>query len=317
VLLFYVIAFSNKSPFGGFRGSCGKDRINRNPRNCLAALFVTAILAASSFAHPGHDAAKTPAPVTAIDSIKVAQPAVDTSSDSGAVGVDEKLGGRVPLDAPLVNEKGETVTLGSLIQGPTILSIVYYKCTNECGALLTGMASALRTFADDPRTAPNVITMSVDESETTADAAKARSIAFEAIEKPYPADRWRFLTGPEKSITRITTAVGFRFVKKADDVDHPLCLIVLSPDGRIVRYIMGTEFLPMDISMSLMEASKGAIQPTIARVLRVCFSYDPKSHRFVFNILKVSATVIFTLLGVFIVYLIVSGHKRKMRASRR
>jgi protein SCO1/2 len=290
--------------------------LKRIERNRLAAIFVTAALAASSFAYPGHAVAKTSVPVSAIDSIRIAQPAADTSSDSGAVGVDEKLGDRVPLDAPLVNEKGDTVTLGSLIKGPTILSIVYYKCTNECGALLTGIASVLRTFADNPQTAPNVITMSIDESETTADAAKARSIAFEAIEKPYPVDRWRFLTGPEKSITRITAAVGFRFMKKADDVDHPLCLIVLSPDGKIVRYVMGTDFLPMDVSMSLMEASKGAIQPTIARMLRVCFSYDPKSHRFVFNILKVSATVIFTLLGVFIVYLVVSGHKRRMRASR-
>jgi len=52
---------------------------------------------------------------------------------------------------------------------------------------------------------------------------------------------------------------------------------VLSPQGKVVRYIMGTDYLPMDISMSLMEASNGTVQPTIARVLRACFSYDPKA----------------------------------------
>jgi hypothetical protein len=68
--------------------------------------------------------------------------------------------------------------------------------------------------------------------------------------------------------------------------------------------------------MSLMEASNGTVQPTIARVLRACFSFDPKSHRFVFNILQVSATVIFSLLGIFIVFLVVLGRKRASREQR-
>jgi protein SCO1/2 len=247
--------------------------------------------------------------------------AIDTSTagiaaDSGAMGIDEKLGSMVPLDLPFVTENGDTVLLKDVFKGPTILSILYYKCPNACNMLIMSIANVLRSITDKPGLAPNVITMTVDEHEMPADAMKAKTIAFETLQKPYPADRWHFLTGSAASIKKTTDAVGFRFVKKGDEFDHPLCLIILSPQGKVTRYIMGTDYLPMDITMSLMEASAGTARPAIARVLRACFSYDPKSHRYVFNILRVSATVIFSLIGIFIVYLVVSGRKRHARGQR-
>jgi protein SCO1/2 len=237
---------------------------------------------------------------------------VDAVKDSvsGPMGIDEKLGNQVPLDAMFATETGDSVKLGDLVKGPTVLSFLYYGCANECGTLLNGTATVLRAFADKPATAPRVVFISVSDRETPLDAMKAHTIGFQSIQKPYPADRWRFLTGPAQSIKKVTDAVGFRFVKKGDDFDHPLCLIILSPDGKVMRYLNGTDFLPMDLGISLMEAARGSMQPTIARVLRFCFSYDPKSHAFVFNILRVSATIIFSLLGLFIVYLIVSTRKR-------
>jgi protein SCO1 len=236
---------------------------------------------------------------------------------SGTMGVEEKLGSSVPLDVPFTTENGDTVRLGTLLKGPTVLSILYYRCPNACNMLLVSIANVLRSYADNPKTAPNVISISIDEHETPQDAMKARDIAFASIQKPYPADRWRFLTGSDESIDKVADAVGFHFVKKGDEFDHPLCIIILSPRGKVVRYILGTDYLPVDLAMSLMEASSGSVQPTIARVLRACFSYDPASHRLVFNVLRVSATVIIALLAIFITYLIVSGKKRKAKGIQR
>lgn len=232
------------------------------------------------------------------------------------MGVEEKPGAMVPLNLPFVTENGDTVLLKDVLKGPTILSILYYKCPNACNLLLLGIANVLTKISDQPGKAPNVICMSVDERETPADAMKAKTIAFEALQKPFPGDRWHFLTGNAASIRKATAAVGFRFVKRGDEFDHPLCLIVLSPEGKVTRYIMGTDYLPIDITMSLMEASSGTIRPAIARALRACFSYEPKSHQYVFNILRVSATVIFSLLGIFIAYLIISGRKRRAKGNR-
>jgi protein SCO1/2 len=238
-------------------------------------------------------------------------------SASSTMGVDEKLGSMVPLDVPFTTETNDTVQLKTLVKGPTILSLLYYRCPNACNLLLVSIANVLRPYADKPETAPNVISISVDDRETPADAMKAREIAFAAIEKPYPADRWHFLTGSAESVDKVADAVGFHFVKKGEDFDHPLCIIILSPRGKVVRYILGTDYLPVDLAMSLMEASSGAVQPTIARVLRSCFSIDPKSHRLVFNLMRVSATVILTLLAIFITYLVVSGRKRMTKGKHR
>ncbi|HMD68590.1 MAG TPA: SCO family protein [Chitinivibrionales bacterium] len=287
-------------------------------RRCAVCSFLVVIAATLCplFAHGGHSHKPDLRQGAAIDSIALLPAAADTVT-SGAMGMDEKPGALVPLDIPFVTQTGDTIRLRDIVKGPTILSLLYYKCPDACSTLLTSIANVLRPFTDKPGTAPNVITISIDENETPADAMKARTIAFEAVQKPYPAQRWHFLTGPAESIKKVTAAVGFRYVKKGNEFDHPLGLIILSPQGKVTRYILGTDFLPMDITMSLMEASNGTVQPTIARVLRACFSYDPKSHRFVFKILQVSATVILTLLGIFVAYLIASGRKRKQLEPRR
>jgi protein SCO1 len=278
----------------------------------FVAIIAVSALGSPLFAHGGHSHQQAASRGTALDSITFRPASVDTAA-TGIMGMEERPGALVPLDLPFVTERGDSVRLGAVVTGPTILSLLYYKCPDACSILLTSIANALRPFSDKPETAPNVVCISIDEKETPTDAMKAKTIALEAVQKPYPAQRWHFLTGPAESIKQVADAVGFRFVKKGDEFDHPLGIIILSPQGKVVRYILGTDYLPMDISMSVMEASTGTVQPTIARVLRACFSYDPKSHRFVFNILQVSATVIFTLLGIFIVYLIVSGMKRTSR----
>jgi len=264
--------------------------------------------AGSISAHPGHHghAAK----VGSTDTPALEKISLPPDRSAGSIGIDEKLGSQVPLDLTFATETGDSVKLGDLVKSPTILSFLYYGCSDACGTLLMGVATVLRSFADKPASAPNVIFISVSDRETPAIAMKTHAICFESIQRPYPADRWHFLTGSAQNIKKITDAVGFRFVKKGDDYDHPLGLIILSPRGRVMRYINGTDFLPMDISLSLMEAAKGTVQPSIARVLRFCFSYDPKSRAFVFNILRVSATVIFSLLGIFIAYLIFSTRKK-------
>jgi protein SCO1/2 len=233
---------------------------------------------------------------------------------SPVMGIEEKLGTVLPLDLPFVTESGDSIRLGDIIKEPTILSILYYKCPNACNLLLTSIADVVRSYATKP-TAPTIICITVDETETPADARRAKAIAYQALQNNYPPEKWHFLTGSAESIRAVTDATGFHFVKRGDDFDHPLGIVILSPAGKVVRYIMGTDYLPMDVSMSLMEAAAGTLQPTIARVLRACFSYDPQSHRFVFRILQVSATVIFSLIGGFILFLILSGRKRRPRGD--
>jgi protein SCO1 len=234
-----------------------------------------------------------------------------TQSVWEGVGIEEHLGGVVPLDASFTLEDGSSTTLGSLIHAPTILALVYYKCPNACDFLLTGMASVLKLLPATPGKDYQVITLTIDDRETVADALKAKKIGLESIEAPFPSEAWRFLTGKESDIRTVADAIGFHFVRNGDDFDHPLGLVVLSPKGKIVRYITGTDFLPVDLKMSIMEASTGTVGPTIAKVLRFCFSYDPQNRDFVFNTLKVTAIVTILVACGLVLYLVLAVRKRK------
>jgi protein SCO1 len=231
----------------------------------------------------------------------------------GQVGIYENFGGQVPLDAGFRDENGAPVSLRQLMHAPTILALVYYKCPNVCDFLLTGLAGSLKTLDATPGKDFSVITISIDENETPADARRARRIALESIEKPFPPAAWRFLTGAQSSITAVAQAVGFRYIRTATGFDHPVGIVVLSSTGKIIRYMEGADFLSADLKLSLLEASQGRVGPTIARVLRFCFTTDPKSHKLAFNLMRIVGTVTLLAACALVTYLIIASRKRRGR----
>lgn len=192
------------------------------------------------------------------------------SEASGVVGIEEKLGSRVPLDLEFRDENGARIRLRQLVTVPTILALVYYKCPNVCDLLLTGIAGMIRGLDAEPGRDYRVVTVSIDESETPSDARHAKTISLETIERLFPPEDWRFLTGDRPEIAALADAVGFRFARRDGGFDHPVCLIFLSPDGKLTHYIYGADFLPADVKLSLLGARSGAIAPSIASLLRFC-----------------------------------------------
>jgi len=227
------------------------------------------------------------------------------------VGVDQKLGSFVSLDSRFVGEQGEALTLRQLVTAPTILALVYYECPNVCDLLLTGLAGALGPLGAQPGKDYNVVTISVDPRETPKDAQKAKRIGLATIQGPFPPGSWRFLTGDEQNIRAVAQSVGFHYRQSGDGFDHPVAIVILSPDGKIVRYMFGADFLPADLKLSLLEAQKGAIGPTIARLARICFRVDPKSHTLVFMTMRVVATVTLACAAALVLYLVLSSRRRK------
>jgi protein SCO1/2 len=130
------------------------------------------------------------------------------------------------------------------------------------------------------------------------------------IQKPFPEDAWRFLTGDKDNIHKLTDAVGFHFKRAGEDFEHPVSVMILAPDGKITRYMYGTDFLPFDLKMALMEASQGKIGPAISKVVRFCFSYDSKANKLVFNTLKVTGTLTLLFALSFVVFLLFKAKKQ-------
>jgi protein SCO1/2 len=253
--------------------------------------------------------------LTAAILLVAAGAAAHEATTAAWIGTEEQLGSYVPLSIRLIGEDGGPVSLGDLVRTPTILSLVYYHCPDSCTLLLQGIAQVLKPLQGTPGRDYSVLTVSFDPAETPEMAQQQKTISLESIGAPFPPASWRFLTGDAENVDRLTDAIGFHYVKNGDDFDHPLGLVILSPDGKIVRYITGTDFLPMDVNMSLMEASTGTVRPTIAKLLRFCFSYNPQSRQFAFNTLKVSALVILALVMSLVLFLVFGGRKRRAQGG--
>lgn len=238
---------------------------------------------------------------------------VEQPKDLSGIGIDEKLGQVIPLDLTFYDENGNVVNLRQLIQTPTILAPVYYSCPDVCSFLLFNLAGVINKMPSEPGKDYRVLALSFDETEKSSLALEKKKMYLKMIEKPFPEDAWRFLTGDKDNIHQLTDAVGFRFKRHSKDFLHPISLVILSPDGKITRYIYGTEFLPLDLKMALMEASEGRIGPTLSRVLRFCFSYDPKGRKYVFNTLKVTGIVTLVFALSLILFLVFKGKRQSTK----
>ncbi len=223
----------------------------------------------------------------------------------------EQLGQPLPLELEFTDSDGQKVKLGQLIDRPTLVVPVYYECRNVCNYLLGGLAKVLPQLKLDAGDDYNIVTFSIDPSETTELAAHSKKTFLTAIQAPFPAAAWHFLTGKQQQIRQLTDAAGYYYKKEGVDFLHPIVAFVVNERGEIVRYLTGQRFLPLDLSMALFEASENRIGVPIRKALEFCFSYDPQGRKYVFNLLRVSGTVILLTLGSFLTYLVLSGRKKK------
>jgi protein SCO1/2 len=242
---------------------------------------------------------------------------VEQSKDLSGIGIDERLGQFVPLDLTFNDEDGNPVTFKQLVHAPIILTPVYLHCPNVCSLLLQNLADVLNRLPAEPDKEYKVISISFDETERPDLALQKKKTYLKMIQKPFPENAWRFLTGDKENIRKLTDAIGFHFRRVGEDFEHPVALIILAPDGKIVRYMYGADPLPFDLKMALVEASQGKIGPAISKVVRFCFSYDPKANKLVFNTLKVTGTVTLLFALSFIVFLLFKGKKQQTQQEKR
>ena len=238
----------------------------------------------------------------------------ESTATRADIGIDEKLGQYIPADSVFVDENGNSVNLRNMIDKPTIVAPVYFSCTHECPMLLNGVADVLGKMDNmKPGKDFQVIALSFDDKDTPAVARDKKRNYIKAIGHPFPEDAWIFLTGDEPGIRQFTDSIGFKFQRDgAHDFSHPVTLVVIAPGGKIVRYIEGVDFLPFEVTMALNEAATGQVGSTTRKVLLYCFSYDPLKKTYVFNILKVTGTVMILFVGSFFTYLMISTkNKRK------
>jgi protein SCO1/2 len=197
----------------------------------------------------------------------------------------EHLGALVPLDLKFTSAQGKTVPLGTYFnQGkPVILVLAYYTCPTVCTVVMDKLAECLDHLDYTVGKDFNIAVVSIDPTNTTKMAADKKDLYLTAYgheaDKAAVAAGWEFHTATLENSRRLAEAVGwqYRFLPESGQYSHPVAIMVLTPDGRVARYIYGLEYPPRDVKLALLEAAGGKIASASLgdRFLMFCFHYDP------------------------------------------
>ncbi|HWG59690.1 MAG TPA: SCO family protein [Candidatus Acidoferrales bacterium] len=199
------------------------------------------------------------------------------------VGVDQKLNAQVPLALTFRDEHGATVQLGQFFAGkPVVLSLVYFTCPMLCTQLLNGVERGLKQVSLEPGKDFNLITVSIDPSDTPADANAKHALYTGLYGNSGAPAAWHFLTGAEPQIKALADSVGFRYAYDAQSKQfaHASVVMLLTPEGRISKYFYGINFSPRDLRLGLVQASEGKIGTPADQVLLFCYHYDPHTGKY-------------------------------------
>ena len=237
------------------------------------------------------------------------------------IGFDQYIDQRVPLDTTFRDEAGATVRLGDYFGNkPVVLVFAYYDCPMLCTQVINGLSSALGVMSLNPGRDFEIVTVSFNPRDTPASAAAKKASYLERYRRPGAAAGWHFLSGDQANIDRLTRAAGFRYAWDAatKQYAHPSGVIVLTPDGRLSKYLFGIEYGPRDLRLGIVEASAGRIGTPVDSLLLYCYHYDPMTGRYGLAIMRVirmagAATVL--AIGAFIVVMVRRERKTGARTA--
>lgn len=226
------------------------------------------------------------------------------------VGVVEHLGETIPLELKFLNENNDSVSLKELVTKPTIFNFVYFDCPGLCSPLLSGVSDAVTKLDMKLGEEYQVITISFNTKDTPEKAREKKENFVQKISQENRA-AWLYLTGSQQNIDAVTDALGFKYKPTGLDFSHPSVIILVSPEGKITRYLYGLTFLPFDLKMAIIESQKGLARPSINKVLELCFAYDPQSRGYTLQVTTIMGALILGIAILAFIVLLIKGRKRK------
>lgn len=299
-------------------------RVRRATAIFAAALSLVPCLAQS----PASPKATEGAVVTRVPSIDAASGASSVKPEDlppprRGVDIDEHLGRTLPLELDFVNSVGERVYLKDYFKDnrPAIVALVYYRCPVVCSVVMEKLAQCLGkldlTLGKDFK----VLMFSFNPLETTEEASKLRSYYLAGYPRemlPEWSRAWEFHTGEAASAKTLADALGFRYrMLDNGEYSHPVAFFVVTPDGRVSRYIYGFDYPPRDVKLALNEAASGRLMTSLGdRLSAFCYMWDPAKQGYTLQamrVMQVGGVLTLLALGTLVGSLIVVERVKKRK----
>lgn len=232
-------------------------------------------------------------------------PSAAVPSELDGVGITEKLGtSLVELKTQFVRQDGKVFKFPELLQGrPLIISPIYYACPGLCNFHLNGLIDGLKTMDWNPGQQFDLVVVSFDSKEGPDLADKKRNTYLKVYNRPSAIDGMNFYTSDEAGIKELTQAIGFTMKWNSDinEWAHASAAIVVTPEGKISRYLPGVFFENKTLKLAITEAGRGVVGSIMDRAALFCFKYDPKAGKYVlasFRLMQFGGGLI--VLGLFV-----------------
>jgi protein SCO1 len=225
------------------------------------------------------------------------------------IGIDEKLNQQVDANLTFLDGEGRTVALKDILHKdrPVVLNLVYYSCRTLCGFVLNGALNSLKKVPYTAGRDIEVVTISFDPKERPELAKGKKESILKEYGRAEAKEGWHVLVDKDGNAQRLADQVGFKYKwsDEAEDFVHASVTMILTPDGKVSRYLYGIEYDARTMRLALTEASQGKIGTTVDRLLLFCYHYDPAARSYVLfarNVMKLGGVLIMLVLGATLVF---------------
>ena len=226
--------------------------------------------------------------------------------EMNGVGIEEKLGQSVDLNLEFVSEGGRLKKLGDFFASgrPIVLNLVYYKCPMLCNLTLNAQVSVLKELAWTPGKEFDVVTISIDPTETIEMAENKKAAYISNFDRPVGRG-WHFLADHSGNVKKLAEQVGFRYNydPAQQQYAHSAAIMVLTPTGMVSRYLYGIKFKERDLRLALTEASENKFGMSFEKLMLMCYHYDPSAKSYVLmatNVMRLGGLLVVLVLGTYL-----------------
>jgi protein SCO1 len=216
-----------------------------------------------------------------------------TPGDLSRVKFKQHPGYQISRDLVFRNENNQPIKLGDLFgEKPVILVLGYYRCPMLCTTINDGLINALENLWASAGADFQVVDISIDANENAAAAMAKKSLYLRRYGRSGAAGGWHCLVGEQKSIAQLASEAGFDFVYDPEtrEYAHPSGVIVLTPTGKISRYLFGVNFDAKELDNALAAAKQNKSNSVLSQLFLVCYHYNPITGKYGGLILSVLRT---------------------------
>jgi len=235
------------------------------------------------------------------------------------VDVIEHTGDKIPNGLAFRDPEGHTVELDGLLGNkPLLVTLGYYRCPMLCNLVLDGLVKTMKAAGLAPGKDFQALSISIDPKEDAQQAIATRTRVHAAAGQGVDGAAWPFLMGDAVGSRMLADAVGFKYAydAKSGQFAHDAVTFVLTPEGRISRYLYGVDVLPRDFRLAMVEAAGGRVGTSFDRLLLSCFQYDPLNRKYApyaLGFVRIGSGMVFLML----VGLITLLWRKEMATRRR